>query len=59
MDPRVMSARPCSVCEFHTFTHELDAEGRCPSCAPAPGWRQRIARRLADAIAFVSRAVGQ
>jgi hypothetical protein len=29
--------------------------------APAPreGWRQRIAGRLADAIAFVSKAVGQ
>lgn len=26
---------------------------------PRPGWRQRIARRLADALAAVSRMVGQ
>jgi hypothetical protein len=53
-----MSARPCTVCEFHTFTYELDADGRCQTCAPRPGWRARIARRLADALRALSKLVG-
>lgn len=58
-----MSVRRCSACDFPWFAHELDDKGRCQECQPigytwSPGWRQRIARALADALARVSTIVG-
>jgi hypothetical protein len=35
------------------------AHGRWTRCATVQGWRARVARRLADAIAAISKAVGQ
>jgi hypothetical protein len=53
---------PCPRCSrIHGVASTYDASGRLVSWErdQCRGWRARIARRLADALAAVSRLVGQ
>lgn len=57
---------PADVAETMLLGETQSAGSYCQACTraviremQAKGWRQRIARRLAEALAWASRAVGQ
>jgi hypothetical protein len=61
-DPAARCPR-CGQQHDHVVTYEMFGrtvvDAVSTTCPVRPGWRQRIARRLGDALAWVSKAVGQ